>query len=350
MTFGRLRARISDTFKYQPLLKPIAFAAFALILSGSLWLAAAGAINCVTIRHDGVQIQVNTVVGTVKDALEQSGVEIGNYDSVTPGLDERLTDNMHIVIQRAMTVNVYDADVLTTYHTVAKTVAQLLNEIGCTPNEYDEVSASLEDAVTNGMNLRIDRVVHETQQHTEEIAFETVYQNTSSLYKGVQQVSVAGSAGQRLITETVVYKNGAETDRYVVSDEVTSQPVDQVVMCGTKSVSYVVSASVVGASAGALDLSDGSQISYSQVISGTATAYTYTGHNTATGTAPGYGTVAVDPSVIPLGTRMYIPGYGYCVARDTGGAIKGTRIDLFFETYAQAIGWGRRSVTIYILN
>jgi peptidoglycan DL-endopeptidase CwlO len=77
----------------------------------------------------------------------------------------------------------------------------------------------------------------------------------------------------------------------------------------------------------------------------TATAYTLQG-TTATGAPVGYGVVAVDPSVIPLGTRITIPGYGEGVAADTGGAIQGAVIDLWFPTAAQAAAWGRRTVTI----
>jgi 3D (Asp-Asp-Asp) domain-containing protein len=77
----------------------------------------------------------------------------------------------------------------------------------------------------------------------------------------------------------------------------------------------------------------------------TATAYTLPGH-TATGAPVGYGVVAVDPSVIPLGTRMSIPGYGEGVAADTGGAVQGAVIDLWFPTSAQAAAWGRQTVTI----
>jgi 3D (Asp-Asp-Asp) domain-containing protein len=80
-------------------------------------------------------------------------------------------------------------------------------------------------------------------------------------------------------------------------------------------------------------------------ITVTATAYTLQGH-TATGAPVGYGVVAVDPSMIPLGTRMTIPGYGEGVAADTGGAIQGAVIDLWFPTAAAAANWGRRTVTI----
>jgi 3D (Asp-Asp-Asp) domain-containing protein len=77
----------------------------------------------------------------------------------------------------------------------------------------------------------------------------------------------------------------------------------------------------------------------------TATGYSLTGR-TATGVAVGYGIVAVDPSVIPLGTHMTVPGYGEGVAADTGGAVSGARIDLWFPTRAEALAWGTRTVTI----
>jgi 3D (Asp-Asp-Asp) domain-containing protein len=77
----------------------------------------------------------------------------------------------------------------------------------------------------------------------------------------------------------------------------------------------------------------------------TATGYSLTG-TTATGVAVGYGIVAVDPAVIPLGTHMTVPGYGEGIAADTGGAVSGSRIDLWFPTRGEALAWGTRTVTI----
>ena len=81
-----------------------------------------------------------------------------------------------------------------------------------------------------------------------------------------------------------------------------------------------------------------------------ATAYTWTGNRTATGTWPKVGTIAVDPKVIPLGTKVYVSGYGFAVAEDTGGAIKNNIIDLYMDTNEACINWGRRNVTLYILE
>jgi 3D (Asp-Asp-Asp) domain-containing protein len=77
----------------------------------------------------------------------------------------------------------------------------------------------------------------------------------------------------------------------------------------------------------------------------TATGYSLVGH-TSSGMPVGWGVVAVDPSVIPLGTRLTIPGYGEGVAADTGGAVTGPTIDLWFPTSAQALSWGRRTITV----
>ncbi|HWI54253.1 MAG TPA: 3D domain-containing protein, partial [Desulfobacteria bacterium] len=97
-------------------------------------------------------------------------------------------------------------------------------------------------------------------------------------------------------------------------------------------------------------VSRGERISFSRSIVMNSSAYSHTGHRTASGVYPYRGAVAVDPRVIPLGTRLYIEGYGYAKALDVGSSIKGNRIDLFFDTTQQANRWGRRSVKVYIIN
>jgi len=84
-----------------------------------------------------------------------------------------------------------------------------------------------------------------------------------------------------------------------------------------------------------------------RTIAVTATGYSMPG-TTSTGLGVGWGIAAVDPSVIPLGTHMTIPGYGEAVAADTGGAVSGSLVDLWFPTIAQANAWGRRTVTIVL--
>lgn len=105
---------------------------------------------------------------------------------------------------------------------------------------------------------------------------------------------------------------------------------------------------------GTLSRGMSSSASYSRVLSMDATAYSGDGV-TASGTATkrnsgGYSTIAVDPRVIPLGSTVYVDGYGYAIAEDTGGDIKGNRIDVYYPSESEAQNWGRRSVNVYIIN
>lgn len=98
-----------------------------------------------------------------------------------------------------------------------------------------------------------------------------------------------------------------------------------------------------------------SSSSYLKTLTMTATAYSATGNKTATGVWPtrnssGVSTVAVDPNVIPLGTKLYIEGYGYAIAADTGGAIKGNKIDLFMNSNSECINFGRQAVTVHVVS
>ncbi|EGW39977.1 3D domain-containing protein, partial [Desulfosporosinus sp. OT] len=88
----------------------------------------------------------------------------------------------------------------------------------------------------------------------------------------------------------------------------------------------------------------------SQTLKVESTAYTYTGNRTATGLVTREGLIAVDPRVIAMGSKVYVEGYGYAIAADTGGDIRGNRIDVFFSTLRQCIDWGRRPVHIYVLK
>jgi peptidoglycan DL-endopeptidase CwlO len=98
---------------------------------------------------------------------------------------------------------------------------------------------------------------------------------------------------------------------------------------------------------GAPSIPAGPASSAVRTLTVTATAYAL-GGRTATGRPVGWGVVAVDPAVIPLGSRLAIPGYGMGVAADTGGAIVGAKIDLWFPTVAEARAWGNRTVTVTV--
>ena len=150
---------------------------------------------------------------------------------------------------------------------------------------------------------------------------------------------------------------------------VSQEPVTEVVSYGTRVTPTAQSSLSVtddvlthidadGDGGGTLTTASGTQLSYTQVLSCKATAYTtqlQSWKKTATGTTARVGAIAVDPSVIPYGTRMFIVSadgsitYGVATAEDCGGLIKGNRIDLFFNTYDECIRFGVRTCDVYLL-
>ena len=151
---------------------------------------------------------------------------------------------------------------------------------------------------------------------------------------GVTVVDAAGTEGALTQVFAESLADGAVLDSEPVS-QVTSQPSDRVLRVGSAAVPLP------------LLLPADPTLADAQAIAGSATSYCLTGR-TATGTQAGPGSIAVDPTVIKLGSRLYVPGYGYGLAVDTGGAIKGTLIDVWLTCDA-AIQWGRRQLTIYVL-
>lgn len=212
--------------------------------------------------------------------------------------------------------------------TMEKTVGDLLESWDVELAEKDEINMDLDTRLAEGTVIEIKEFEVENEVAEEETKFKTKEYYTSDLMEGETKVTKKGEKGKDKVTYEVSYLGGEEVDRKEVGRETVKKPVTEEVAVGT-AISY-----------------NGEK--YSRKLTVSATGYTHTGHRTATGTYPHRGTIAVDRRVIPMGSYGYVPGYGKVHAEDTGGAVKGNRIDLFFETRGQAIKWGRRTVTIYI--
>ena len=168
---------------------------------------------------------------------------------------------------------------------------------------------------------------------------ETPYSRERSLNHKLTrgQVIVLRQGENGLVRKTYLLhqENGVEMKRQLLETVVLKEAISEISELGTKDAIMLASR----------DMRQPRQVIYVQ-----ATAYTHTGNNTYTGVYPHIGTVAVDPVVIPLGSRLWIEGYGYGIAQDTGGLIKGKRIDLFMDTVGECRSWGRRKVKAYILD
>ncbi|ELC8443478.1 DUF348 domain-containing protein [Clostridium perfringens] len=293
----------------------------------------------ITIDLDGEKIEVATFKGNVQAVLSQKEIYLSDKDKIEPSLTSGISDNDVIKIKKAVPVEVMVDGKNIKIDSAEDSVEKMLVEEGIDLNELDKVEPSLETELSKDLKIQVTRVEEKTIVEKEPIEFETVVKEDDSLESGVNKTTQEGSAGEKEITMKLVMEDGKEVSREVVESKVVKEPVDEVVVKGTME---------------KLVLSRGNDnIDYKKMMVVEATAYAGDGI-TATGTVPkrdpsGLSTIAVDPRVIPLGTKVYIEGYGYAVAEDTGGAIKNNIIDLFLNSSAECKQWGRRNVNLYII-
>lgn len=224
----------------------------------------------------------------------------------------------------------------------SETVRSFLAGLGITLSDHDKVTPSADTVLTENAAITVTRVNTKVVTVYKPIPYSTTYRETNALKEGVMKVSVDGKEGQHKYIYKIVYENGVEVSRALSDDYVSSKPVTKIVIKGAKP--------------GYITLSDGTQLRYTHTMIVEATAYCVESSSncTALGKVPKVGTVAVDPDVIPLGTRMYIVSvygtfqYGVAVAADTG--VIGDRVDLFMNTMNECFSFGRRPVKIYFLE
>ena len=307
----------------------------------------------VVVLADGKQTTVTQTGGTVEDALKEAGVTVGEEDSLNYDKDEPLFDKMHIRVTRVMKVRITAGGETREVETSAQTVEDVLKKFQVELDEDDRVEPEAKTKVAEGMEITVRRVEVKEEVKTEEVPFETQYQDTDSLYEGETQVKTQGVAGEKEVTYQVTFVDGEEESREAASEKVTKEPVAEVVLRGTAEREQ----SGAGGSGTFVDLY-GNTVSYSSVMSGTCTAYSVPGGTTSLGWDAVYGVIAVNPNIIPYGTKMYVTSpdgsvvYGYGVAGDTGGACMAGDIiaDLCYNTIEECSQIGRREMVIYILS
>ena len=299
----------------------------------------------IVIYVDGDRLNVLTFENTVARILESNNIKIGPKDELTPGLSYSVHDKDIIYIKKAVnvTVSVDDKDIKIL--SCKGNVLQLLMDEKIKLNPEDTVEPSEGAYLTEGMKVKVTRVNTITLLETQPLDYKTVINYDSGVNNTERRVINEGSVGERELATNVVYVNGKETARSLVKESVTKSPVDKVIIQGTYPLMPV--------SRG------GDSIPYSRIINVKATAYssihgigtTYTASGRRAVRDPeGYSTIAVDPSVIPLGTQVFVQGYGFAIAADTGSAVKGNFIDVYFDLNSQACSWAVKYVNVYILK
>lgn len=322
----------------------------------------------VNVIADGKTTPLSITGGTVADAVSKAGVTLSGMDSTNYELDEPLFDKMNIRVSRTVRIKITADGTTADYEISAVSVRAALEKCGIQLSEDDRLNVEPSAALTSGMHIVVTRVDSEQLVETEEIDYSTEYEYSEAMAEGETVVKSLGVKGERTITYKLVYIAGELQGKVVVSDEITREPVNEVIVCGTgvaestqpSEPSYDYSDDSSDTAAGTFVDVNGNTVSYSSVMSGTCTAYypLQPGDITSTGVVAGYGCVAVNPNIIPYGTRMYITSadgsvvYGYGIACDTGGAAMAGSIiaDLCYDTEAECSYIGRRNMVIYILN
>ena len=224
--------------------------------------------------------------------------------------------------------------------TTAQTLGEALRDAGISLGPHDKIFPDPDVPVTDGMKARVTRIEVREVTVNEQIARQTVRKASSSLRPGHSRISDPGQDGLQKVTYRLTFADGKRVMKERLASEVIRPARPRIVLYGKGS-----------------PLPSRGFFSR-KVLMMTATAYDpgprscgpYANGRTSTGLKAGKGVVAVDPRVIPLGTKLYIEGYGFAVAGDTGSAIKGAKIDLGHDSYAAALRFGRRPVVVHIID
>ena len=342
----RLRDKVVE---YSPIIRKTVLAVFLIfMLVQFVWGGFYAMSKQVSIVDDkGEEIRFITYARNTAEVLAEKNVTLELWDETSIPLDGKIKDGDTIYVYRSKTVRFENGKNYSVRITAKPTVADFLESMGIDPEGSIKTNVALKEKVTDGMKICVTYIDEKLVDAEEVLEYDTQKIANSSMVSGTTNVIKEGSDGlvDRVYRE--YYENGELVSRDVVKETVKVAAVDAVVEYGTKprqSISY-----------SRVNVSRGNEYRYTDCIEVTATAYCLKG-TTASGIKTRYGVVAVDPRVIPLGTRLYIEAadgtwiYGTAVAADTGGAIKGNIIDLYVETYNEAISFGRRKAKVYILE
>ncbi|HHT48425.1 MAG TPA: DUF348 domain-containing protein [Firmicutes bacterium] len=302
-------------------------------------------LKTITITVDGAQLPVKTTASTIERALAKAGIPLGPDDEVHPELTARVKEGMGITIRRAVSFSILVDGEEVPVRMPPVPVGEALARTGIELGEGDRLSLSPATVIWEGLRLSVIRVATETVTEEREIEPKVGYINDPNLDKGKQRVVNPGEPGILAVDYSVVYEDGIEVSRTPLGERVVKPAVKKIIAQGTRPVVYTAT------------VGRGKIIRYTDVLTMEATAYEpgpqscgiYADGYTYTGKKATYGIAAVDPKVIPLGTKLYVEGYGFAAAEDIGSEIKENRIDVCYDTVREALLWGRKKVKVYIL-
>lgn len=349
-------------------------------------------------RAQAIDIVVNdekssiwTIERTVEKVLDEAGIELAKHDQVEPALTEELDGANTITIDKAYQFTLVDGGKKKKYWSTSTTVGDFLKAEKIKVGKLDKLSKKKKATIKPNSTVKIVRVKKDTKKVEEKARFTVEKKDDDSLLKGQEKVVQEGKDGIIEKEYEIVKENGKEVSRSLVAEKTIEEPENQIVSIGTK----VITASAETTSSPTVAKNSNKETAKKQPVKQTtkqpakqqakkqstpstnqivsrgdsapsggkefyveATAYTADCAGCSGITATGINlkanrnlkVIAVDPSVIPLGSKVWVEGYGNAIAGDTGGAIKGNIIDLHMPSKKSAYSWGRKRVKVKVLN
>lgn len=304
----------------------------------------------IAIMIDGKEQKVESVNKTVGALLEEQGITLADYDIVEPSVDTPIQEAEQIDITKAFEVKWVDGGEEEAVWATPMKVGELLRKQEVELGEHDRVEGlAMSSEVTPETVVNITRI--ELHKEKVEVPTDFIVQEKpdANMFKGETKVLQEGKKGKVEKTFQITVKNGEEVSREVVAENVVESPTNKIVAVGTKVKEQpketVTPSRDNNAPTGGREFYV-EATAYTPYCAG-CSGITATGINVRAN--PNMKLIAVDPRVIPLGSKVWVDGYGYAIAGDTGGAIKGNRIDLLMPTKQQAYSFGRKQVKIKVL-
>lgn len=323
-------------------------------------------INTVKIFDGEKTYTVRAIDPNVANVLSSLNLKSAKYEVLSTSVNNRITT---VEIAYSFPVFITKGDNTVKIDFTGGTVSDALKAAGFSPDKYDFIEPAPDTVIEDTVYIDYTDIDYVSGSYTETIphTVETVYSSA----KAVGSTTVEeGTDGVKQVSYTEKLVNGVASEKTVTGEQVVRAAVNGKKIVGTKKAAEKPSVKAVATSESVKAIStlkpsspieldkNGAPVKYKSKITARATAYTYTGHNCSTGVAPQPGYIAVNPKVVPYGTKMYIKTadgsviYGYAVAADTGGFVKKhpNGVDLFMSTRSACVSFGVRNVEIYILE
>lgn len=317
---------------------------------------------------DGKAQTLETREALLSDVLAKEQISLQPHDELSIGLGDKIQDGDRIVITRAQKFTLTADGETKTLYTTEKSIGAAIGKLGFSLEDNDKIYPSLDTTVSADMKVKIVRINKHVVERTQTLPFRVVKTSDPTLTKGKVKV-IEGSPGVMVQHIEKVFQDGELVSMRMIGKEVQTVTKPKIIYVGTKPVPKPVVAAVTTSKKSTTSKTTKVSAKSSNVVRKADVDFTYKkmiknvsmtaysseepgiGTRTASGTRVTEGrTIAVDPNVIPIGWWVYIEGLGFRRAEDTGGAIKGNKVDVYYDSLSHARNFGRKSRTLYVIG